>query len=134
MSPEESVKENIDELIYQAIETIRGKKYKIRNKFSICNYLNIKTDKGKGFIEYRIRSLLETWELKNKPNNWAKSYFKIYSTDFEILNDSDFSNKSNENIGNELTGTKPNKDLIKVLKSVILDDLCHILKFSQKKN
>ena len=60
---------NIDELIYEAIETIRGKKHQIWNKFSICNYLNVKTDKGKGFIEYRIRSLLETGELKNKPNN-----------------------------------------------------------------
>ena len=60
---------NIDELIYEAIETIRGKKHKIWNKFFICNYLNVKTDKGKGFIEYRIRSLLETGELKNKPNN-----------------------------------------------------------------
>ena len=42
---------------------------------------------------------------KNKPKNGVNSYFKIYSTDPAILNDSDFSNKSNENIGNDLTGT-----------------------------
>ena len=39
MSLERSIKENIDELIYEAIEVIRGKKHKIPNEFSICNYL-----------------------------------------------------------------------------------------------
>ena len=42
MSLEGSIKENTDELIYEAIETIRGKKYKIPNDFSICHYLNVK--------------------------------------------------------------------------------------------
>ena len=41
-SLEGSIKENIDELIYEAIETIRGKKHKIPNDFSICHYLNVK--------------------------------------------------------------------------------------------
>ena len=45
------IKENIDELIYEAIETIRGKKYKIPNNISICNYLNVSTDKDKDSIE-----------------------------------------------------------------------------------
>ena len=105
MSLEGSIKDNIDELIYEAIETIRGKKLKIPNALSICNYLNINTDKDKDFIEYRVRYLLENGKLKNKPNNAVNSYFKIYSTDPAILNDSDFSNKSNENVGNNLTGT-----------------------------
>ena len=39
MSLEGSIKDNIDELIYEAIETIRGKKHKIPNEFSVCNYL-----------------------------------------------------------------------------------------------
>ena len=39
MSIEGSIKENIDELIYEAIKTIRGKKHKISNEFSIGNYL-----------------------------------------------------------------------------------------------
>ena len=43
MSFEGSTKENIDELIYEAIETVRGKKHKIPNEFSICNYLNVNT-------------------------------------------------------------------------------------------
>ena len=42
MSLEGSIKENTDELIYEAIETIRGKKHKIPNDFSICHYLNVK--------------------------------------------------------------------------------------------
>ena len=35
MSLEGSIKENIDELISEPIETIRGKKHKIPNEFSI---------------------------------------------------------------------------------------------------
>ena len=45
MSLEGSIKENINELIYEAIETTRCKKHKIQNEFPICNYLNTNTDK-----------------------------------------------------------------------------------------
>ena len=124
MSLEGSTKENIDELIYEAIETIRGKKHKISNEFSICNYLNVNTDKDKDFIEYRIRYLLENGKLKNKPKNGVNSYFKIYSTDPAILSDSDFSNKSNENIGNDLTGTQSSE----ALKSKLLDEFMPYIK------
>ena len=78
MSLEGSMKDNIDELVYEAIQTIRGKKHKIPNEFSICNYLNLYTDKDKDFIKCRIRYLLENGRLKNKPNNEVNSYFKIY--------------------------------------------------------
>ena len=87
MSLEGSIKENIGELIYEAIETISGKKHKIPNEFYICNYL----DKDKDFIQDRIRYLLENGKLKNEPKNGVNSYFKIHSTDHGILNDSDFS-------------------------------------------
>ena len=80
MPLEGSVKWNIDELVHEAIETIRGKKHKNVNEFSICNYLNINTDKDKDFIDYRIRYLLENGKLKNKPKKGVDSYFKIYST------------------------------------------------------
>ena len=36
---------------------------------------------------------------------------------------SDFSNKSNENIRNDVTGTESNQDLIEALKSKLLDEL-----------
>ena len=65
MSLKGSIKENIDELIYEAIETIRGKKHKIPNEFSICSYLNVNSDKVKDFIEYGIRYLLENGKLKS---------------------------------------------------------------------
>ena len=128
MTLERSIKENIDELIHEAIETIRGKKDKIPNKFSICNYLNVNTDKDKDFIECRIRYLLENGKLKNKPKNGVNSYFKIYSTDPAISIDSDFSNKSNENIGNDPTGTKSNEDFIEALKSKLLDEIIPYIK------
>ena len=102
MSLEGSIKENVDELIYEAVET--RDKHKIPNEFSICNYLNVNTDKDKDFIEYRIRYLLENGKLKNKPNNGVNSNFKIYSIDPAVLNYSNFSNKLNDNIGNDITG------------------------------
>ena len=77
----------------KAIETIRGKKHKIPNEFSICNYFNVNTE---------IIFLLE--------------------------NDSDFSNKSNENIRNDLTGTQSNEDLIEALKSKLLDEFMPYIK------
>ena len=61
-----SIKGNSDELIYEAIETIRGKNHKTPNEFSIYNYLNGNADKDKDFIEYRIRYLLENGKLKKK--------------------------------------------------------------------
>ena len=120
-SLEGSIKENIDELIYEAIETVRSKKHKTPNEFSVCNYLNVNADKDKDFTECRIRYLLENGKLKNKPKNGVNSYFKIYSTDPAIFNDSDFSNKSNENNGNDSTDTQSNEDLIEALKSKLLD-------------
>ena len=128
MTLERSIKENIDELIHEAIETIRGKKDKIPNKFSICNYLNVNTDKDKDFIECCIRYLLENGKLKNKPKNGVNSYFKIYSTDPAILNDSDFSNKSNKNIRNDLRGTQLNEDLIEALESKLLHEIMPYIK------
>ena len=71
----------------KVIETIRGKKHKILNEFSICNNLNVNTE---------IIFLLE--------------------------NDSDSSNKSNENIGNDLTDTQTNEDLIEALKCKLLEE------------
>ena len=60
------MKGNTDELIYEVIETIRGKQHKIPNKISIRNYLNVNTDKGKDFIQYRIRYLLKNGKLKKQ--------------------------------------------------------------------
>ena len=42
-------------MIYEAIEIIKGKKHKIPNEFSICNYFSVNTDKDKDFIKDRIR-------------------------------------------------------------------------------
>ena len=128
MSLERSIKENINELINETIEKTRVKKHKIPNEFSICNYLNANIDKNKDFIQYRIRYLLQKQKLKNKPKNRVNSYFKIYSTDPAILNDSNFSNKSNDKIGNDFTGTQSNEDLIGTLKSKLLDEFMPYIK------
>ena len=77
-------------MIYEAIEIIKGKKHKIPNEFSICNYFSVNTGKDKDFIKDWIRYLLKNGKLKNKPKNGVNSYFKIYSTDSSISNDSDF--------------------------------------------
>ena len=105
----------------KAIEAIRGKKHKILNEFSICNYLNLKADKDKDFIDSRIRYLLENGKLKSKPRNGV-------FIDPAILNYSDFSNKSNGNIGNELTDTQSNEDLIEASKSKLLCEFMPYIK------
>ena len=60
------------------------------------------------------------------------SYFQIYSTDPAILNYSNFSNKSNENIGNDLNGTQSNEDLIEALKSKLLYEIMPYIKILLK--
>ena len=64
MSLEGSIKEYTDKLIYEVIETVRGKKHKIPNEFSICTYLNINRDKDKDFIECCIKYVLENGKLQ----------------------------------------------------------------------
>ena len=79
-------------------------------------------------IRISLNTVLENGKLKNKPKNGVNSYFKIYSTDSAVLNDSYFPNKSNENIGNGLTGTQSNEDLIEALKSKLLDEFMPYIK------
>ena len=62
------------------------------------------------------------------------SNFKIYSTDPAILNDSDLSSKSNDNIENHLPCTQYNEALIKALNSKLLDKLMPHIKISQRDN
>ena len=45
---------------------------------------------------------------------------------------SDFSNKSNENIRNDVTGTESNQDLIEALKSKLLDEFMSYIKIDRK--
>ena len=113
----------IDELSYQALDTIRSKKHKMPNEFSICDYLNANTDRDNDFIKNRIRYLLENWQSKKQVKNKINTYFKIYSTDRAILNDYGFSNKSNNHIKNGLTCTQSNKDLFEILKCKLVNKL-----------
>ena len=71
---------------------------------------------------------IPTRKWKSKPENGVNSYFKIYSTDPAILNNSDFSNKSSQNIRNDLTSTQSNDDLIEALKSKLLDEVMSYIK------
>ena len=45
---------------------------------------------------------------------------------------SDFSNKSNENIRNDVTGTESNQDLIEALKSKLSDEFMPYIKIDIK--
>ena len=93
LSVEVSIKDNIDELTYEATDTVRGKMHKIPNKFSISNYLNANTDRQKDVIQKRIRYILVNGKLESKSLNGINFYFKFYSTDPAVLNDSDLFNK-----------------------------------------
>lgn len=129
MSLEESIKENIDDFLYDAIDTIRGKNHKIPNEDSICKFLNAKKEQDIKFIQNRINILLTNGKLRNKPKNGTNSYFRNYSTNPEILNMSSFSSKSTESVTElEKTYTQPTNDFIKNLKNKIFNELMPDLK------
>ena len=71
---------------------------------------------------------IPTRKWKSKPENGVNSYFKIFSTDPAILNNSNFSNKSSQNIRNDLTSTQSNDDVIEALKSKLLDEVMSYIK------
>lgn len=99
-------------MIYESIDTVRGKKYETPKDFSICNFVNVNLDGYKDFIEHPITFLLK--RLKNESKNRINFYFKIYSTDPAILNASDFWELKFGKQGNETENR--NREVIKSLE------------------
>ena len=111
MSLEEYTKDRIDELIYDAIDTIRCKKHKIPDENSICCLLNANTENDKNIIFNRIKFLIENRKLRNKPSNGVNSYIRVYALDPESFNLSSISSKSFDSIFENKSSSSPSSKL-----------------------
>ena len=59
MSLDKFSMETVDDLIFDAIEVVRGRYHKPPDKNTICKYLNVSKEAEKLFIENRIDVLLQ---------------------------------------------------------------------------
>ena len=79
MSLDKFSMETVDDLIFDAIEAVRGRYHKRPDKNSISKYLNVSTEAEKLYIENRIDVLLEPNKLRNKNFQGSDSYFINYN-------------------------------------------------------
>ena len=89
MSPDKFTLEAVDELIFDAIEAVRGRFHKRPDESSICKYLNISTETEKLYIENRIDVVHESNKIRNKEFQGSDSYFINYKKN---LNSHEFTN------------------------------------------
>ena len=97
MSLDKFSMETVDDLIFDAIEAVRGRYHKRPDKNSICKYLNVSTEAEKLYIENRIDVLLESNKIRNKKLQGGDLYFINYNKN---LNYHEFTEKeysSNKN-------------------------------------
>ena len=96
MSLDNFTTENVDDLIFDAIEAVRGRFHKRPDKSSICKYLNVSTENEKLYFESRIDVLLELNKIRNKEFQGSDSYFinykkKLNSQEFIETNETGYS-------------------------------------------
>ena len=93
--------ETVDDLIFDAIEAVRGRYHKLPDKNSICKYLNASTETEKLYIENRIDVLLESSSIINKKLQGSDSYFINYnknlnSQEFTETSETEYSSNKND--------------------------------------
>ena len=69
--------ETVDDLIFDAIEPVRGRYLNRPDKNAVCKYLNVSTEIEKLYIEDRIDILLELNKIRNKKPQGSDLYFII---------------------------------------------------------
>ena len=92
--------ETVDDLIFDAIEAVRGRYHKRPDKNSISKYLNVSTEAEKLYIENRIDVLLESNKIRNKKLQGSDSYFINYNKNLnyhEFTETSEKEHSSNKN-------------------------------------
>ena len=92
--------ETVDDLIFDAIEAVRGRYRKLPDKNSICKYLNASTETEQLYIENRIDVLLESSSIINKKLQGSDSYFINYNKNLnsqEFIETSETEYSSNKN-------------------------------------
>ena len=91
MSLDKVTTENVDVLIFNAIEAVRGRFHKRPDKKSICKHLNVSAETEKLHIENWIDVLLESNKIRNKEFQGNDSYFINYNKN---LNSHEFTETS----------------------------------------
>ena len=91
----------VDDLIFDAIEAVRGIYHKRPDKISICKYLNVSTETEKLYIENRIDVLFESNKIRNKELEGSGSYFINYNKnldfhDFTETSEKEYSSNKND--------------------------------------
>ena len=69
--------ETVDDLIFDAIEPVRGRYLNRPDKNAVCKYLNVSTEIEKLYIEDRIDILLELNKIRNKKPQGSDLHFII---------------------------------------------------------
>ena len=139
MSLDKFSMETVNDLIFDAIEAVRGRYHKRPDKNSICKYLNFSTEAEKLYIENRIDVLLESNKIRNKKLQDSDSYFINYNKnlnyhEFPETSEKEYSSYKNdrqsslENSVNEL-----NSELAQ-LQSLVSEQFIFIKKSLQEIN
>ena len=66
MSLDKFSMETVDDLIFDAIEAVRGRYHKRPDKNSICKYLNVSTEAEKLYMKIGLTSYLNQTKLETK--------------------------------------------------------------------
>ena len=139
MSLDKFSMETVDDLIFDAIEAVRGRYHKRPNKNSICKYLNVSTETEKLYIENRLDVLLESNKIRNKKFQGSDSYFIYYNKnlhyhDFTETSEKEYSsNKNDRQSGLENSINELNSELA-LLQSLVSEQSIFIKKSLQEIN
>ena len=101
MSLDKFTKETVDDLIFDAIEAVRGRYHKGPDKNSICKYLNVSTETETLYIENRIDVILESNKIGNKKFQGSDSHFINYNKNlnsniFTETSETEYSSNKND--------------------------------------
>ena len=143
MSLDKFTTENVDDLIFDVIEAVRGRFHKRRDKNSICKYLNVSTETEKLYIESWIDVLLESNKIRNKEFQGNDSYFINYnknlnSHEFTETSETEYnSNKHDHQSSLENSNQTKLNELnseLTLLKSLVSEQFIYIKKSLQEIN
>ena len=143
MSLDNFITENVDDLIFDAIEAVRGRFHKRPDKSSICKYLNVSTENEKLYFESRIDVLLESNKIRNKEFQGSDSYFINYnknlnSHEFTETSETEYKSKKHDlqsclENSYQTKSDKLNSELA-LLKPLVFKQFISIIKFLQEMN
>ena len=137
MSLDKFSMETLDDLIFDAIEAVRGRYHKRPDKNSICKYLNVSTETEKLDIENRINVLFSQTKLETK--SFSDSYFINYNKnsnyhEFAETSEKEYSsNKNDRQSSLENSIIELNSELA-LLQSLVYEQFIYIKKSLQEIN